>query len=196
MAINKIVFGNQTLIDLTADTIEPQFLKSGITAHDKSGATISGTSTLDSDTSDADALASEILDKKTAYVGGTKVTGAMPNKGAVAGTISSKSEIYSVPMGYHDGSGTVQIDATEQAKIKGENIKAGVEILGVTGTYSGAGVKAQKKVAEAYTDKNHSILPDSGFDYLSEVEISKISYSLTPNAAGGDTATIGTVSPV
>lgn len=195
MAINKVVFGNQTLIDLTADTITPADLQSGVTAHDASGAAITGTSTKDSDTSDATATVGEILSTKTAYVRGTKLTGTMPNNGAVSGVIATKAQEYSVPQGYHDGSGKVKIDTTEQAKIIEGNIKSGVQILGVTGTYTGEAISAQTKSATPYTTAQ-TILPDSGYDYLSEVDIAAIAYTETPNAAGGVTATIGTVAPV
>lgn len=40
---NKIVYGNQTLIDLTQDTITADKLLVGYTAHDASGAPITGT---------------------------------------------------------------------------------------------------------------------------------------------------------
>lgn len=195
MAINKVVFGNQTLIDLTADTITPADLQSGVTAHDASGAAITGTSTKDSDTSDATALVGEILSGKTAYARGVELTGTMPNNGAVSGIITTKAQEYSVPQGYHDGSGKVKIDTTEQAKIIDSNIKAGVQILGVTGTYTGEAISAQTKSATPYTTAQ-TILPDSGYDYLSEVDIAAIAYTETPNAAGGVTATIGTVAPV
>jgi hypothetical protein len=56
---------------------------------------------------------------KTAYVNGIKVTGSMPNRGAVSGSISTKAGSYSIAQGYHDGSGSVSIDSTEQAKIIG-----------------------------------------------------------------------------
>ena len=195
MAINKVVFGNQTLIDLTSDTITPADLQSGVTAHDASGAAITGTSTKDSDTSDATALVGEILSGKTAYARGVELTGTMPNNGAVSGVITTKAQEYSVPQGYHDGSGKVKIDTTEQAKIIDSNIKAGVQILGVTGTYTGEAISAQTKSATPYTTAQ-TILPDSGYDYLSEVDIAAIAYTETPNAAGGVTATIGTVAPV
>lgn len=195
MAINKVVFGNQTLIDLTADTITPADLASGVTAHDASGASITGTSTLDSDTSDDTALVGEILSGKTAHARGTQLTGTMPNRGAINVDISTVNQQVSVPQGYHDGSGTVQIDSTEQAKIIPGNIKDGVSVLGVLGTYTGEGVTAQVKNATPYTTAQ-TILPDSGYDYLSEVDIAAISYVETPNAAGGNTATIGDVAPV
>lgn len=37
MAINKVIYGNDVLIDLTADTITASDLASGVTAHDASG---------------------------------------------------------------------------------------------------------------------------------------------------------------
>jgi hypothetical protein len=195
MAINKVIFGNTTLIDLTADTITPADLQSGVTAHDASGATITGTSTKDSDTTDATATVGEILSGSTAYARGSKLTGTMPNNGAVSGVITTKAQEYSVPQGYHDGSGKVKIDTTEQSKIIEGNIKSGVQILGVTGTYTGEAISAQTKSATPYTTAQ-TILPDSGYDYLSEVDIAAIAYTETPNAAGGVTATIGTVAPV
>lgn len=40
--VNKVVYDNNTLIDLTEDTVTPETLISGYTAHDRSGASISG----------------------------------------------------------------------------------------------------------------------------------------------------------
>ena len=194
MAVNKVVFGNEVKIDLTADTITPADLASGVTAHDASGEIITGTSTKDSDTSQDTALVGEILATKTAHARGVHLVGTMPNNGAVNGVIATKAQEYSVPQGYHDGSGKVKIDTTEQAKIIASNIKSGVEILGVTGTYTGEGVNAQAKTATPYTTAQ-VILPDSGYDYLSQVTVQAIAYTETPNAAGGVTVTIGTVAP-
>lgn len=188
---NKVVLSDGTvLIDLTSDTVEAQYLMSGYTAHDRSGAAITGSCTYDADTSDATAVASEILATKTAYVNGTEVTGTMPNRGAVTGTISTVGGSYTIAQGYHDGSGTVSIDATEQAKIIAGNIKEGVEILGVTGEYTGEGVTAQTKTATP-TFAQQTILPDQDYDYLSQVTVEAISVVYTDNAAGGKTVTIG-----
>jgi hypothetical protein len=43
MAINKVLYGNTVLMDLTNDTVVADKVVSGYTAHDKSGASITGT---------------------------------------------------------------------------------------------------------------------------------------------------------
>ena len=187
--INKLVVGNETKFDLTADTVTADKLLKDITAHDKSGAPITGTCTYDADTQDATAAVAEILEGKTAYARGTKLTGTMPNKGAVSGTIATK-EAYTIPMGFHDGSGTVSLDATESAKIVAGNIKSGVTILGVEGTFSGESVTAQTKSVTP-TMSVQTVLPDEGFDYLSQVEVAAIPVNYSDNSAGGQTCTIG-----
>ena len=187
--INKLVVGNETKFDLTADTVTADKLLEGATAHDKSGAPITGTCTFDADTQDATAAVAEILEGKTAYARGAKLTGTMPNKGAVSGTIATK-EAYTIPMGFHDGSGTVSIDATESAKIVAGNIKSGVTILGVEGTFAGESVTAQTKSVTP-TMSVQTVLPDEGFDYLSQVEVAAIPVNYSANSAGGQTCTIG-----
>lgn len=187
--INKVIYGDQVLIDLTQLTITADKLLSGYTAIDKAGENITGTCTYDSNTQDATVAVAEILTGKTAYARGTKLTGTMPNNGGVAGTISTVAGQYSVPQGYHDGSGKVSISTTEQAKIIAGNIKSGISILGVTGTYTGEAILAQSKtVTPAITSQ--LVQPDTGYDYLSSVTVNAISYVETPNSAGGLTATI------
>ena len=194
--VNKVVFGNDTLIDLTSDTVTASDILTGKTAHDRSGAPIEGSCDYDSNTTDADATAGEILATKTAYVNKTKITGSMPNRGAVTGTITTKAQEYSIQNGYHDGSGKVSIDATEQAKIISTNILQGVTILGVEGSVtpsSDVHIEPSKSVTPYTTPQ--TILPTSGYDAIAEVDVAAIAYTETDNAAGGKTATIGTVAP-
>lgn len=189
--VNKVIYGGNTLIDISADTVEANKLAYGITAHDKSGAPITGTNTYDADTSDANATAAEILATKTAYVNGVKLTGTMPNRGAVTGTIETFAQGYTIPQGYHDGSGTVNLNASDLAKVTNPaNIKAGVEIGGITGTYSGEAISVQSRTATPSTSQQ-VITPQSGYDYLSQVTVLAIPYVETDNAAGGKTVTIG-----
>jgi hypothetical protein len=191
--ISKVVYGGKTIIDLTADTVTADKVLKNYTTHDKSGAPITGTCTFDADTSDATVAVAEILTGKTAYVNGVKLTGTMKNNGAVTGTISTKDESYTIPIGYHDGSGKVAISSTEQAKIIATNIRSGVKILGVTGTMSGTeGAKAQAKTATPKTIAQ-TILPDStgGYNYLSQVTVEAIPYNESENPQGGLTVTIG-----
>ena len=190
--INKVIFGGETLIDLTADTVDAAHLLSTYTAHDKSGAPITGSCTYNADTSDATAAQAEILATKTAYVNGVKLTGSMPNRGSVTGTITTKAQQYTIQQGYHDGSGKVSISSTEQAKIIAENIRQGVTILGVEGTMSGSeDVHAQTKTCTPSTSQQ-VITPDSPtYNYLTQVTVAAIPYTETANAAGGLTATIG-----
>ena len=189
--VNKVIFGGNTLIDLTADTVDAAHLLAPYTAHDRSGAIITGTCTFNADTSDATVTADEILSGKTAYVNGTKITGSMPNRGAVTGTITTKAQQYTIQQGYHDGSGKVSIAATEQAKIIAENIRQGVTILGVEGTMSGQeDVNAQSKTVTS-TTAQQVITPDSpDYNYLTQVTVNAIPYVETANTYG-ITVTIG-----
>lgn len=189
---SKVVLASgEVLIDLTADTIDAAHLLSGITAHDKSGAQITGSCTFDSDTSDDTAAASEILATKTAHARGVQLTGTMPNRGAVTGTISTKAQEYTIPQGYHDGSGKVSIASTEQAKIIATNIREGITILGVEGTMSGSEDMSAQAKNVTPTFSSQTITPDTGYNCLSEVTVAAITVSYSDNSAGGKTVTIG-----
>ena len=159
---SKIIYNGQTLIDLTADTITPADLAKDVTAHDKSGAPIVGTSTKDSDTSTDTATAAEILATKTAHARGSQLTGTMPS-----------------------------IAATEQSKLIATNIRQGVTILGVEGTMSGSeDVNAQSKTVTPSATAQ-TVTPETGYNYLTQVTVNAIPYSESDNSAGGVTVTIG-----
>lgn len=192
MAKNKIIFDGNVLIDLTADTVTSADLAKGVTAHDKSGVIITGTNTYDSDTSEDTVAVAEILEGKTAHARGSQLTGTMKNNGAVTGIISAIDDEYTIPIGYHDGSGKVSINTTDKDKLVPANIRQGVTILGVEGTMSGEeGVKVQAKTATPSATAQ-TITPDTPtYNYLSQVTVEAIPYVESPNSAGGITVTIG-----
>ena len=194
--VNQVGLADGTiLIDLTTDTAVATDVKSGKYFHLATGERVQGSCTYDSDTTDANASASEILYGQTAYVNKNKITGEMTNNGAVSGTISTKASTYTVPAGYHNGLGSVAIDSTEQAKIIAGNIKSGVTILGVEGTYSGEAVTAGAVNVTPYLTAQ-TVLPSSiSKDYISQVNVAAITITESDNAAGGKTVTIGAVDP-
>ncbi len=189
--VNKVVLSSgETLIDLSGDTVDAAHVLKGSTFHDKSGAPKTGTCSYDSDTSDDTVAAAEMLVGKTAHARGVKITGTMPNNGAVSGSIATKDEQYTIPQGFHDGSGKVGIASAEKAKLIPGNIKSGVVVLGVTGSYGGESINAQtKSVTPSFTQQ--VVQPDDGYDYLSTVTVAAIPVAYADNAAGGRTVTIG-----
>ena len=194
--VNQVGLADGTiLLDVSSDTAARADVLSGKYFHLATGERTTGTCTYDSNTTDANALATEILSGKTAYVNKVKITGEMTNNGAVSGTISNKNTPYTIPAGYHSGLGSVSIDSTSAAALTAGNIKSGVEILGVTGSYSGEAVTAGSVSVTPYLT-SQTILPSSiSKDYISQVNVSAISVTYSDNAAGGRTCTIGTVDP-
>lgn len=191
--VNKVVLADgRTLIDLTGDDVDAGHVLSGMIFHLPSGAQAIGLCTFDADTSDATAVAAEILEDKTAYKNGSQLVGTMPNRGGVTLHITDAATPVQVPVGYHDGSGTVDIDSTELAKLIAENIKAGIEILGVTGSYAGESIEVTSRSVVPYFTYQ-TILPGTGYDYLSQVTVDAITVTETDNSAGGKTVTIGDV---
>lgn len=69
------------------------------------------------DTTDADAVAANLLAEKTAYAGGVKITGTMPNNGGVGGTMDGLTTVsVTVPAGYTSG-GTVSLTGDIEAAL-------------------------------------------------------------------------------
>lgn len=187
---NKVVYNGNVLIDLTQDSVDAAHLLSGYTAHAKSGAPITGTCTFDADTTDADATRAEILNGKTAYVNGVKLTGSMPNNGSNNVTVSSTAG-QTIPAGYYDGSGKAVIDATSSSALTPNNIRQGVTILGVEGTLSaedgltvGAIDVTPKATAQTVTAASADL------DYITQVTVAAIPYTESDNSAGGVTVEI------
>ena len=110
----------------------------------------------------------------------------------MTGVIAAVADSFTIPLGYHDGSGSVAIKAEEQAKLVAANIREGVTILGVEGTMSGSeNMKPQAKTVTPSASTAQQVLPDEGYNCLSQVTVNKIPYTESDNAAGGKTVTIG-----
>ena len=114
-----------------------------------------------------DATPNQVLAGKTfTSNSGVKTTGTMTNQGAKTVSLNTSTTSYTIPAGYHNGSGKVSVtleqktvtpSASQQnitpssgkvlskvtvntdTNLKAENIKNGVTIFGVTGTYSSGG---------------------------------------------------------
>lgn len=252
MAINKVKYGETTLIDLTGTTATSNTILQGYGAYGKDGVWIDGVAkqntgmesvtqdqegfvvldddegnqiavnplsvtengtyraaignaynpvtvnvpspdfivTLTKNSNDEWEPDCTFAEAKAAYVNGTKRTGTMPNNGAVTGSITAVDGEYTIPLGYHDGSGKVSISATDQSKLIPENIRQGVVVLGITGTMSGEeGVVAQSRTVTP-TVAQQTITPETGYNYLSQVVVNAIPYTETANTYG-TTVTIG-----
>ena len=188
--INKVIYGGNTIIDLTSDTVTANDVLKNVTFHLPSGATGTGACEYDVDSSDCTAVIAEVLSGKTFAKGGSVLTGTMTNRGAVTGTITTKAGTYTIPQGYHDGSGSVGISSAEQAKIISTNIRQGITILGVEGSMSGTEDVTAETVTVTPSTSSQTITPSTGYNYISQVNVNAVSYVLSDNAAGGQTATI------
>lgn len=99
------------------------------------------------------------------------------NRGNVSHTISSRDAVYTIPDGYHAGAGSVTISNTERQKIIASNIRSGVTILGIAGSYEGGGTVVEPDLQNKTvtpTKSTQYITPDSGYDGLYQVIVNPI----------------------
>lgn len=82
---------------------------------------------------DANATPAQVLSPNTFYQGGQKRAGTMPNRGNVNQTLTSQNQSYTVPGGYHGGSGTVRANISN---LSAGNIRSGANVGGVSGSFS------------------------------------------------------------
>ena len=189
--VNKVVYDSNVLIDLTSDTIAPEYILKNYTAHDKSGAPITGLCEYDSKTTDANAVASEILSGKTAYVNKNKITGNMTNNGSNNITVTGKTGT-SIPAGYYDGSGKALLDSISATNLIATNIRSGITILGVEGTLNAEdGLTVGAISITPQSSQQVVTAASESLDYITQVTVAAIPYTESDNAQGGKTVTIG-----
>ena len=196
---NKVIFGNNTLIDLTNDDITPEDVINNKQFHMADGSITTGINTYDADTKDATAIASEILKDKTAYKNGIKLTGTMPNIGSTTLIISTTSPI-SVPMGFHDGGGKVKLSDIDLSILSNpNNIRKGIELLGVVGDLEGDELVSLTTVTATPSITTQIFIPPNGAPdehgittsvYFSRLTINPIPYTEIVNEFGGKTVII------
>ena len=125
--------GTVKISDTEKAKIIPANIKKGVTILGQTGTCEAGTTTSGTDTTDATASASDIRSGKTAYVNGRKLTGTIPNQAAQ--TITPGTTDKTISSGkYLSGTQTIKGDS----KLVASNIKSGISIFGVTGTYTGS----------------------------------------------------------
>lgn len=194
--ISKVVYGNETLIDLTSDTVVAEKLLRGYTAHGADGAAITGTCDFNVDTSSDTVTAGAVLSGTTFHnAAGALSTGTMPNIGAQTSYLATRDSAVAIQAGYHDGSGSIGLASADKSALIAANIREGITILGVIGTMSGSeDVKATSLSATPYITAATYLPTDLGdYNYFSQVTVDAIAYATATNAGGGITATIGTV---
>ena len=82
---------------------------------------------------EGNAVASDVLASKTfSNDNDTGLVGTMPNRGAITNTITTQGGQYTIPDGYHSGSGKV---TASFSNLSAENVKNGVNIGGVVGNF-------------------------------------------------------------
>ena len=189
MAVNKVVYGTTVLVDLTGDSVTPDKLAKGETAHDAAGEPITGTMEPGIDTSDATATSSDMAEGVTAYVKGEKVTGNLPVLTGVkwvpglttAGWNDSDSSLWlsgELPEKrifkskskfnmYCSGEKLGDATAADVAEGKTFTSTAGLK---VTGTAKASAPTLQSKTVSPSTSQQ-IITPDSGYDGLSSVTV-------------------------
>ena len=111
----------------------------------------------------ANAGAGDILAGKTAYVNGSKVTGTMTNQGAKTASLNCGGS-YTIPAGYHNGSGKVTADslASQTGVQSGKTaISAGAVRSGYEGWVNGGRVSGNMANYTGNTNRK-TIAPSTG----------------------------------
>lgn len=161
-------------------------------------------------TDDATASESQILNGETAYVGGSKLVGSMPNNGAVSKTldVTTGNQTYTVPEGYHDGTGVVKIVAEAKsatpAKTAQQIVPASGKVLSSVSvapipsdyqdvtpvTAAAADVIAGKKIVDASGEVVEGTMPNNGEIEATIDGLTTTTYAIEAGYTSGGTVSL------
>ena len=135
MGVNKVVYGGNTLIDLSADTVAANKMLAGITGHDKAGNPITGNipsqaaQTITPGTADKTIAAGKYLSGKQTIKGDANLKAANIAKGV---------SIFGVT-GTHEGGEDVSAETAEYTELL-TDLEAAVDALPDAGSGGGASI--------------------------------------------------------
>lgn len=159
MAVNKVVYDGETLVDLTGDTVTPETMLVGATAHNRSGEQIAGAVDLSTKADKAD-LTAHINDKSNPHgvtveqIGAVEKTTHEYNKELAIGQYG-KVCIGKFPM--YDSNITVEINSTTDKTYHGTLVIATQNINeSLGGVYQ----------ATVYGDATNSLTDSIKIEYL------------------------------
>ena len=168
-SIDSVIYSDNTSIEEKIRILEYRLneLKSQLanSINNKTGSSLTSNSTVDEmtvainsiktleqATADANATAGNILVDKTAYVNGAKITGTMPNKGAMTASLNCGGS-YTIPAGYHNGSG--KVTANSLASQTSANATAGDILKNKTAWVNGGKITGAMPNLSADTPIQH-----------------------------------------
>lgn len=123
-----------TSVDLSRDTVKPERLLYGFTAHNASGLPITGTAIQGTDTSDASlSNGGQMLYNVTAYANGSKYTGTIQTK--TSSDVTKSNNVVTIPSGYYASQvqttvGTTKAATTYTPGTSNQTIAAGTYLTG------------------------------------------------------------------
>jgi hypothetical protein len=169
MAVNKVIINDETVVDLTDDTVTPEKLASGVTAHDKSGNIITGLA------AEMEALTDEEIIEA---IGGSLGDGNEPDQGTTGGgyytpSVTKSDENTAIFSFAPNKSGMDAIPDVTVTLPRGKNGEDGVSVThswnGTRLTISSAsGTSSVDLKGETGADGQPGRTPVKGTDYFTD----------------------------